>query len=306
MPLAVSHTRSLPRCRRATLAFCAFAAAVPCADAQSATDPPRVEVQAAVIGVVPAGLGTAASAYSPPLLLDGDFTSHGAQTLSIESGWHPGFEAGASVFLVPAAGIQVTFDRDSSTLAGANGPYDVSLHYTSRQPPDNAPQPASVDQSTAWPATTGTITRSTLNADAVVRLGRPDRVSVTLSGGLSVHRFAGEISPVGYTTFRLGGHSVLFQDNYQIAGALAPTSALGFNLGGDIGFGIGRGVAVTAGYRYLGGPAIDVPVRDVTVLNPDAIAFAQTPAEIQQRLALPPVQIRVCSSRLSAGIKLFF
>ena len=71
------------------------------ADAQT----PRLELWAGV-SVSPTGpSGELASAYSPPLLLDGDFTSHGGQTLTFSGRTTAGFEGGANVFLVPHAGI---------------------------------------------------------------------------------------------------------------------------------------------------------------------------------------------------------
>ena len=268
--------------------------------------PPRLEIWGGVSGISSGEFGMLVSSYSPPLLLDGDFISHGSQRLVLDSTWHAGIAAGMNVFFAPAAGLQFTFDRDSAALSGVNGPYDVTLQYTSRPPPTNAPVPVSIHQSTPWPDTEGTITRTAVNANAVVRFGRPDRVSLTFSGGLTMQRFSGSVEPVAYTTFQLGGHSVLFQDDYRLAVALEPTMAFGFNLGSDVSAGIGHGLAVIAGYRYLGGPAIDVPLRDVTILNPDQILFSQTAEDIRTRLALAPVHLSVASSRVFVGLKVFF
>lgn len=282
-----------------------LAAAAPCATAQSAPPAPwpHLEFWGALTAIPAEQFANLVSSYSPPLLLDGDFTSRANQTVTLDGGWHTGFEGGTNVFLVPHAGIQVTFDWDSSALSGVNTPYDVALLYTSRPPPDNLPQLVSIHETTAWPDTTGTLTRSAVNTNGVVRLGRPERVSATLSGGLSFYRLSGDVQPVAYTTFRLGGHSVLFSDDYRLAAAFEPTHAVGFNLGGDINIALAGGLALTAGYRYLGGPAIDVPVHVASVLNPDEIFFAQTTEEIGRQLALRPVPISVASSRFIVGLK---
>ena len=283
-----------------------LAVVVPCASAQSVPPPswPHLELWGAVTTIPSGQLGTLVSSYSPPLLLDGDYTSHANQTLTLKGAWHPGVEAGANLFVVPRAGIQISFDWDSQALSGINSPYDVTLQYISRPPPNNEPVPVTVHQTTAWPDTTGTLTRIAVNADGVVRLGRPERVSGTLSGGLTFYRISGNVQPIAYTTYRLGGRSVLFADDYELAAAFEPTQTVGFNLGGDVNISIARGLALTAGYRYLGGPATDVPVRELSVLNPDEIFFAQTPVEIARQMALPPAHVSVASSRFLVGLKL--
>ena len=204
-----------------------LAVAVPCANAQSAQPAPwpHVELWGAITAVPAEQFGHLVSSYSPPLLLDGDFTSHASQTVTLDSGWHAGFEGGTNIFLVPRAGIQVAFDWDSSALSGVNTPYDVALQYTSRPPPDNLPQLVNIHDTIAWPDTTGTLTRSAVNTNGVVRFGRPERVSATLSGGLSFYRVSGDVQPIAYTTYHLGGHSVLFRDSYRLAVAFEPTHA---------------------------------------------------------------------------------
>ena len=286
------------------MAVVAFAALAPCANAQSgAPAAPRVEVWAGLDVVAPEQLGQIVSSYSPPLLFDGAYTSHGSQTVTLETSGHAGFEAGANFFFSPHAGIQVAFDRDSADLSGVNTPYDYSLHYISRPPPDSTPVPVDIHVSKPWPDTMGALTRTTLNANGVVRFGRPDRVSGTLSGGLSFHHVSGHAQPIAYSTFRLGGHSVLFGDEYKLDASFEPATAVGFNLGGDVSVGIGGGLALMAGYRFLGGPGIDMTVSAVSILNPDEVIVSQTPEEILKQLALPPTHLGMASSRFVVGLK---
>jgi hypothetical protein len=295
-----------------TLSRIAAAAAIaalgmaPSAGAQPASPPegPRLEVWAGV-SVAPSGpSGAVVSSYSPPLLLDGAFTSSGGQAVTFAGRRSAGFAGGANLFLTRHAGIQILADRISADASGVNGPYAFALHYVSRPPPDNALVPVDVSQATPWPATEGSLMQLTLAANGVVRLGRPNRASLTLSGGLSYYRLSGTVQPVGYTTFRLGGHSVLFEDDYRLAVSLEPTGVIGFNGGGDLSVPIGRGVAVMLGYRYFGGPTADVPARVTAILNPDQVIVQQTSADIAQRLALAPTRASVSASRVIVGLKL--
>jgi hypothetical protein len=246
------------------------------------------------------------SSYSPPLLLDGDFTSQGTQTLTFAGSSAVGFEAGANVWLTPRAGIQLLVDRTTRAVSGVNSPYNVSLHYISRLPPNDEPVPVDIEQSSAWPDTAGSLTQLTLAVNGVLRVAQYGRASVRLSGGLSFYRLDGTVQPLGYTTYRLGGHSVLFEDDYRLAVSLDPSNIVGFNGGGDLDVGLFRGAAVVVGYRYFGGPTADLPVQVATILNPDQIIAPQTIADIAQRLAPPPARVSVACSRVIVGLKLSF
>jgi hypothetical protein len=73
-----------------------------------------------------------------------------------------------------------------------------------------------------------------------------------------------------------------------MAASVEPATAIGFNGGGDINIAIRRGVALVVGYRYRGGPTVNMPIRVTTVVNADRIAFEHTIAEISRSLAARP------------------
>ncbi len=287
------------------LAVLAILAVGRCAAGQSnVADPaPRFEVWGGLSAMVSGPSGDLTSSYSPPLLLDGTFTSHGGQTLTFDSESAVGFEAGTNVFLSPHAGVQFVFDRHAPALAGVNSPSDLALQYTSRLPPDNIPRLVEIQRSTPWPDTNGSMTQTAVSVNGVVRTGLRGRVGLTASGGLAFSRLSGTVQPLGFTAYHLGGHSVLFEDDALLAVSLEPTAAIGYNAGGDINIGIHEGLAVMVGYRYRGGPTVDVPVRVTTVLNADQIAFQQTIGDITERLALAPARVSTSSSRIVIGLK---
>ena len=276
------------------------------ADAQTTADaspPMRFELWGGGSTAIGAPVGELVSSYSPPLLFAGDFTSRSGQTLALDARRAIGFETGANLFLTSHLGFQILVNRAAMDLGGTNGPYALELTYLSRQPPDSQPQTFTIQQSTPWPDTSGSLTQLTIAVNPVARLGRPDKLNVTVSGGLSYYRLKGTAQPLGYTTFRLGGHSVLFSDEYHLAVSLEPASVVGFNAGGDVNRPLSRHVAMVVGYRYLGGSAPDVVVRLSTIVNAEQVINQETAANIAARLAPGPARVSVSGSRLLFGVK---
>lgn len=263
----------------------------------------RVEVWGAVTGVMTGPAGSLVTSYSPPLLFDGDFTSRGGQTLKAETGAAVGFTGGVDVFPTRRVGVQILFDRASFDVSGTNTAYTVALQYVSRQPPDNAPRNETVNQSIAWPDTSGSLTQMAVAFNGIVRVGRSGRLSATISGGPAFYRLSGDVQPLGFTTFRLGGHSVLFQDSPRLALSLEPAHGFGFDAGGEVSVALGRHSAIIAGYRYFGGPGADVTTSPTSVLNADEVIFEQSIADITTRLGLIPMRMSVSSSRVFVGAR---
>lgn len=288
------------------LAVSAMVAIATAAQAQTAAvtaDGPRVEIWGSVSASLTQPSGTVVSSYSPPLLADGEFTSLGRQTLTFTGRSATGFEAGINLFLFGRTGFQVLVDRASMDVSGINGPYDVTLTYTSRPPPDYQPQIVNTGQSTPWPDTSGSVTRTEIAVNAVRRVGH-GRVTATLSGGLSAYSFGGSVQPLAYTTFRLGGHSVLFQDDYRLAVSLDADRAWGFNAGGELNVAANSHVALMAGFRFSGGPTRSIPVRVTTILNADQLLFQQSASEIAQQFGPRQARVGVSGARIVVGMKL--
>jgi hypothetical protein len=275
------------------------------ATAQTDTaEPPRLELWGGISGVIAGPAGALVSSYAPPLLFDGDFTSLAGQTLNIDTGFAVGMTAGLNVFPSRRIGLQVLVDRASCDVFAPNGAYTVTLQYVSRQPPSGQPQIVNVNQSTAWANTSGSLTQTAIGFNLVVRIGRPDRMTVTVSGGPSYYRFGGGLQPLAFTAFWLGGHSVLFEDDYRLALSLKPTHGLGFNAGGDLSSAMGRHAAIIFGYRYFGGQEKDIGATPTVILNAGELTAQQPIADVSSRLALAPLRVSVSGSRVFVGLKL--
>lgn len=247
--------------------------------------------------------GSVTTSYSPPLLFDGDFTSTGSQTLAAHTNKAVGFTGGLDVFPTRHVGFQIAFDRSAFDVSGANTPYSLALQYVSIPPPGTVPEVFNVNRSTPWPDTSGSLTQIAVAFNAALRFGQPGRISAVVSGGPTYYRFSGDLQPIGYTTFRLGGHSVLFQDDVRLALAAGPTNVLGFDAGGEVDIAVHRRLAIVAGYRYFGGPEADVSVRAAVIVNEDELIFQQPLADIASRLALVPMRISPSSSRVFVGLR---
>jgi hypothetical protein len=287
-----------------SLVACAVLCGAARAEAQAGAVPVhrRVELWGGVTGVVPGSAGTLVSSYSPPLLLDGDFTSHAEQTLKADTGAALGVTGGLNVFPWPNLGVQLLVDRSRCDLQGTNTPYAFALQYVSRQPPDDRPQLVDINRTTAWPDTSGSLEQLAIAFNAVVRIGRPEGVNVTISGGPSFRRLAGTVEPLAFTAFHLGGHSVLFEDDHRLALALQPAYGVGFDVGGDVNAPVAAHAAIVLGFRYFGG-RLDARVAPAAVVNADEVTFMQPLDDITARLALAPMRISVRSAQVFVGFK---
>src|SRR5260221_5881761 len=101
---------------------------------------PRMELWGAATAITTGPAGILTSNDSPPLLFDGDFTSHGGQVLDARSEFGLGITGGVNVFPSAHVGFQVLLDRASCAVTGSNAPYTTGLEYVSRQPPSGEAQ----------------------------------------------------------------------------------------------------------------------------------------------------------------------
>lgn len=82
---------------------------VPCAAAQSADAPPRIEAWGSLSMALTGWSGALAWSYSPPYRGTA-LINTATQTLTIEGNSRLGFQTGANFFLFPHAGFQILVD----------------------------------------------------------------------------------------------------------------------------------------------------------------------------------------------------
>lgn len=280
------------------------------ATAQSTTEPPprawTIELWGAAGVELTSLSGQLVSSYVPTLRYSDSGTGTAGQTLALDSGSSPAITLGIDFWPARNAGIRLSADWSETDVGGTSTPYDVRLEYEARQPPDYEPRRYVVERSTPWPDPDGELQRLTLALSGLARWTASPRVSAILSGGITSTRVSGDVDSLGFSTFWLGGHSVLFSETYRVGTSLEPTWVTGLDLGVAIEYALGERTALVVGYRWLGGSTARVPVRVREVLNPEEIITAMPIEEIESQLDPGEVEIESSRSRVHVGIKVSF
>jgi hypothetical protein len=266
---------------------------------------PKVELWG---GLAVAGLSastTLTTSYAPVLRF---FTSTGraGQAIELNGGRAIGVELGMSYFPVERAGLQVLVGYDSHDLSGPSGPYAVHLEYSAMFPPSYTPTPVVIDRAERWSNAEGAIRQLSVSVNGVGRWRLGGRLNGELSGGLSYFRMQGEVRPVGYSTFQLGGHSVLFSDLYELALAVERTSSFGFNLGGAADLRVNQRLGFTADVRYFNGRTLSASLVASEVLNAEEIVQLESLSTIRNTLHPQPLELAPARARIMAGLKVLF
>jgi hypothetical protein len=265
------------------------------AQAAGTAEQPRAEIWGAWAVAMPINHGTLDSGYEPPLRLGGTpLESRARQALNVEAGAGLGIDLGANVFFNRVIGLQGAFTVTSADVSGTNGNYDTFLRYISNPPPDYQPRENTVESSTPWGSTTGTLGYRSLAIGGVVRWRTAaGRVGGTVAGGLDIGWCTGELESLGYTQFILGGHSTLFSVTHRVR--VRPSKgerAVAPYVGGDLHVAITKWVAIMAGVRVRLASERAVPIQVVDLVDPDENAWVPEVADVAavldgQRIELP-------------------
>ena len=215
----------------------------------------------------------------------------------------PGLQLGVERTLGAHVALQLLGDYAGADLSGEPGQYDLLLVYTSRPPPSNDPVEVKIRRTESRPAATGRLETLAvaLNLAAWVDWD-PTRGSASRPAPPGCAR-KGQAESLVYTTYVLGGHSVLFSDDHLVSFDFA-TSGLGLDVGGFVEADIGRAVGVRLDARYFWGPERDAEVALREVLNAGEVIRSVPLAEIEAGLGPPP--LRLDPSFWSASLQLAF
>ena len=278
------------------------------AQATGTADSPRAEIWGAWAAARPINQGTLASGYEPPLRLGGTpIESLARQILNVEAGAGLGIDLGANVFVTRVLGIQGALTVTSADVSGTNGNYNTILRYISNPPPDYQPRENTVESSTPWESTTGTLGYRSLAIGGVVRWRTAaGRMGGTLAGGLDIGWFTGELESLGYTQFILGGHSTLFSVTHR-ARVRPSKGDRSFRpyVGGDVHVAITERVAVMAGVRVRLASGRAVPIQVVDLVDPGENTWVPEVADMAAVLDGQLIEIPGTRWRTLVGVKVF-
>ncbi len=271
---------------------------------------PRVNAQQVEVSFgsglsIPVRDTTYESRYLPPFPFV-DHSGVAGQTISLEPGPGPMFWGALNWLRNSRAGLEVHVDYRRSSLSGANAPYDIAIRYVARQPPDFTPREFEFNNSLAWPDTDGHLDQLTVSAGLVVHAGRLQGAGARVFIGGGITNLRGQFDSLGYSTFALGGHSVIFPEDHQATMSLESTTTFGIGLGAEAHAPLNDRVALVAGYRLFIPREMEVPLR-VEQLTPIGATFRDvTVDEAQVALAPAPLRIRPITSEITAGLRVRF
>jgi hypothetical protein len=240
-----------------------------------------------------------------PLLPNVEHTSLATQTLLLDAQRAPLFWAGVDWLPSPHSGFAARVDYRRLPLHGLNSPYSVSLTYVSRPPPSGEPTEFTFDQSLDWPETDGELRQLTASVGVVAHAGRAEGAGVRFFGGVGVTNVRGTIAPLGYTSFVLGGHSVLFVEDARVTADLESTTKVGLSLGAELHAPLGGRVAFTAGIRYFLPQTMEVPVVATGLAEGSPEPLREITADELQRVLDPaPLTIRPTTLDITVGLRI--
>lgn len=244
--------------------------------------------------------------FEPPRLFGLEGSGRGGQRVAMPGDRRVSIEGGAQWFPFRHAGVEVWAARDTGTATATGVTYATSLDYTARQPPDYVPRTYRYERGDPWPAIEASIRRWTVGFNGAYRPVVGPRVTWTVTGGLAWVRVSGSTAPLGFTTFSLGGHSVLVPNEYRMRVALEPASLWRASVGTALDTALSRHLAVTIGVRVVAGGDADLRLRVRDVDRSQAGFEPSDTDAITEALSASTARVPTRSARVVAGLKVRF
>lgn len=201
-------------------------------------------------------------------------------------------------------GFEARVDAGRVAASAESGPYETTLQYQARQPPDYVLRDYAVARSSPWGPVETSLQHVVFSASAVARMNLHGRVRGTVAGGLSLGAMSGRLAPVGYTTFRLGGHAVLFSEEYGVELAFGRTTAIGVHAGGGVEIPLSGRAALVLGGRVTVLREMRMAARVTNRLEFLESFTPLSPAAIERILQPPPLTLQPRWIGVSAGLRI--
>jgi hypothetical protein len=241
--------------------------------------------------------------YSPPFE-PGPAVSSAFHKLQFQTVRAKGKPIFLGIFPTEKLGIEISYFHLSSPWEGQSSDYEVSLQYISRPPPWYEPVEVTVNWKSSWPPPHGYLDLKILNLNPAIRLSLNHRWEVGLSAGLSSFFLKGELGPLAFTRFWLGGHSVLFSEEYKLLARFIPNHRRGWNAGLSFSGCLLKGLSLFFYGRYFRSAEIPLQLEAVGYDENYQPPGVEPLARMIPYLALRPVVFRPSLLSLSLGLKL--
>lgn len=286
-----------------------LAAAVPArpdtAPAAGATAPSRPWRLLAGASLFGARFATDYTSHYAPPLAGTPHVSSATQMLPLDASHGPGLQLGLERTLGAHVALQFLGDYAASDLMGDPGQYDVRMVYTSRPPPSNDPVEVEVRRSEARPEATGRLKTWAIAANLAAWVDAGPQARLGVSAGPAWLHAKGEAESLVYTTYVLGGHSVLFSDDHLVSFDF-PASGPGLDVGTFLEADLGPSVSLRVDARYFWGPERDAVVTLREIVNASEVLQSVTLSDIQAGLAPAPVRLDPSFFRAALSLVIHF
>lgn len=243
--------------------------------------------------------------YSPPFE-SGEALSSGSHYLDLNSAKARGKFISLGLFPLKNLGVEIGYFYQSSPIDGQSSEYEVSIEYTSRPPPSYQPVKMTLNFKHAWPSPHGQLALKVLQVNPSLRLGEKSNWQLGLSSGVSFFFLKGELGPLAFTRFWLGGHSVLFSEEYKILARFVPNHRIGWNAGATIAYRLFAGLSLSIDFRYYSSPQIPLQLEAIDYDKDYEQQGIEPLLKIRPYLNLGQVSFRPSFFSLTLGLKSSF
>ena len=221
----------------------------------------RPEFTLAFVQTVPMMKTTYVHRYQPQFYYGTVVSAATEQTVDVSARGIGSFSFGAAFFFGGRFGLRLSTTGFESSLSGSTTPDRVVMTYIAQQPPDYVERAYSVDIEGAVAAPYGLQRVRSYSLDLLWRVGGKDKITLDVSGGLSLLRFDADLKTFGFRRFWLGGHSVLFSTLALLRMTTDEAMRMGVNFGAAVNFPLARILGLYLEARCILGPKTGLPVH---------------------------------------------
>ncbi len=190
-------------------------------------------------------------------------------------------------------------------LGGGNPPVLIHLDYTSMQPPDYTPRRVVQDLFIPWDETAGCLRNASIHIGLDYSVPVFGRAVASFSAGGIADLFSGEFSPLGSASYWLGGHGVLFSEQYLVFLKIPAAWKVGAEAGIDLAVRIPPRISllIRISYLLMGKRSLGLDVDKVLYADSRQPVDAGKFLTIENNLALNPLCFDLSAFSMSAGIR---
>lgn len=223
------------------------------------------------------------------------------QELALRGKDGDGLQAGAVFYLTPRIGIGLELNVSVIGLGGRNTPLRAHLEYPAVTGPEYIPHTVILEESRPWPETRGDL--GIFQILPIVRLRFPVRkkTTIALAAGAGPARLSGRFLALGYSSYWLGGHSVLFSRDFLLRMRTPAVWTFGWTV--ELEYGLRLGPRLDIVFQAAGrgtGRISAIPEIDALL---DGLSLEQTDAPGAPGLTFAPLVLEPLYLGLGLGLR---